>query len=81
MASGAATLLGWVEADSVGAGKLNVTYEDVEALTADYFYLPFKKSLQLKLLAAGSFFFCSLNHEHREESEAREAQEPQEAEE
>lgn len=30
----------------MGAGKLNVTYENVEGLT-DYFYLPFERTLHL----------------------------------
>lgn len=34
-----------VEADSVGAGKLNLTYENAEAVKEDYFYLPFRRKL------------------------------------
>lgn len=40
------TLLECVEADSVGAGKLNLTYENAEALKAEYFYLLFKRRLK-----------------------------------
>lgn len=39
------TFLECVEANSVGAGKLNLTCEYAEAVKDDYFCLPFKRRL------------------------------------
>lgn len=57
MAPGAVTLVGWVEAESVGGGEFNVTYEDVEALMADYFYLLKQQNKQKKTFSWRKLFF------------------------